>query len=231
MIKKSASLGASVAALPEMFTTGFSMSAYNIESLDSGQTDRLLSSLSKRFNMCILAGVKASEGNNPPSCGNFAVLYDSHGNRAAVYRKMKPFSLAGEHKIITGGDSPIVFDLCGIPASVFICYDLRFPELMRSVARDVKAMFFLANWPSSRKSHWECLLRARAIENQCYVIGVNRVGQDGNGIDYSGGSMAIDPFGNIIAQAGSGEEILFADIDPTAVDKCRDEWPFLRDMA
>ncbi len=115
-------------------------------------------------------------------------------------------------------------------SSIFICYDLRFPEVFRNVAKEVHAIFVIANWPAIRKEHWETLLKARAIENQCFVIGVNRTGKDGNGIYYSGASHIFDPSGNDICSDSESDEFLIGKFNPEEVIKIRSKFPFLNDM-
>ena len=116
--------------------------------------------------------------------------------------------------------------LQGVRIAPFICYDLRFPELFRAVAREVDVMVVLANWPASRRTHWDALIRARAIENQCYVVAVNRIGE-GGGIVYDGGSAAFDPWGTPLDSSGGSVQCI--DVDPARVRAVREEFPFLRD--
>jgi predicted amidohydrolase len=160
---------------------------------------------------------------------NIAVVYDRRGIRIAAYTKIHPFSFSGEDKYYIAGNDTVIFDIDGIPSSIFICYDLRFPEVFRKVAKNVQAIFVIANWPSSRKDHWEILLKARAIENQCFVIGVNRTGTDGNG-HYSGASHIFDPSGNGILFGNDKEEFLSGEINPSEVVEVRSKFPFLKDM-
>jgi predicted amidohydrolase len=161
---------------------------------------------------------------------NLAAAYGRDGERVALYQKMHPFPLAGEDRHYLAGKGPVVFALDGTPSSVFICYDLRFPEAMRKVAKEVSLMFFIANWPAQRAEHWDMLLRARAVENQCFVAGVNRVGTDGNGIAYSGVSAIFGPTGNMLCRGSDKEEIIFCEIDPGEAESVRAEYPFLGDM-
>jgi len=214
----------SVAVLPEMCTTGFSMGAHSIGGAEAtGQ----LSVMASENRLAILAGVAAPSG----STGlNKALAFDRFGALVSEYAKLHPFSLAGEHKHYAPGQKTVVFDLSGAASSVFICYDLRFPEVFRAVARAVKVIYVLANWPASRQDHWHALLRARAIENQCYVAGVNRVGTDGAGIDYAGGSCVYGPFGEEVFVAGNEEGFYVTELDLSLVDSTRSRYPFLDDM-
>jgi omega-amidase len=143
---------------------------------------------------------------------------------------MQPFTLAGETASYERGDSALVFECGEIAVAPFICYDLRFPELARSVApQRPHLMTFIANWPNTRLHHWPRLLQARAIENQCYVAGVNRIGNDPR-FQHSGRTMIIDPHGEILADAGNQEGIVQARIDLPALEEYRRAFPALADI-
>ena len=161
---------------------------------------------------------------------NVAVVIDDRGKIVAEYFKMYPFSYMGEHLHYASGDSPVAFSVAGMNASVFICYDLRFPEVFRRVARSVECIFVIANWPDVRIEHWSALLKARAIENQCFLVGVNRIGSDGNGLTYCGSSHVFSPAGDLLCTGSAGDELVFADIDLAQVKKVRSQFPFLVDM-
>lgn len=226
---KASASGCDALVFPEMFTTGFTMNVRNIRREDDGETARTLSRLAARFRIHIIAGYQAlSEIDGRPR--NLAVVFDREGARVATYAKMHPFSLAQEDRFYAAGDRPVTFPLCDMRAGIFICYDLRFPEVFREIAREVQAVFVIANWPESRKDHWLTLLKARAIENQCFVIGVNRVGRDGNGLDYGGGSTVWDPQGGLICSAGEKEDLAVCEILPDFVIEVRTRFPFLQDM-
>lgn len=220
---------ADLVVLPEMSTTGFTMDLKAVGREENARAHPALSAMASEHGINIVAGY-ADIGPGEVRGRNLAAAYDRRGQQVALYTKVHPFQLLEEGKHYIAGDGPVVFPLDGVPTSVFICYDLRFPELMRKVARDAHLMLFLANWPSSRAAHWEALLKARAIENQCFVAGVNRVGTDGNGISYSGGSLAYGPMGVLIARGGDREEIVLCEIDPADVRRVRAEFPFLEDM-
>jgi predicted amidohydrolase len=229
LLEKAAGKGCDVAVLPEMFTTGFTMNLSEVEGVTSpseGKTARFLSETAKRLGIYIIAGVAVKPENKEKGL-NLAMVYNREGQQIASYTKNRPFPLLEEEKYFDKGVEPVVFELDGVPASVFICFDLRFPELFRAVAGKAMAMFVIANWPSKRAEHWTALLRARAIENQCYIIGLNRIGTDGNRISYSGYSSVYDPMGKLISWAGEGEEILMARIDPEEALSVRKEYPFL----
>lgn len=212
--------------LPEMFSTGFSMDArFTAEPLDGG-TPAFLRSLAKETGMAVAGGfVMARPGATPQ---NVSLVVDQHGKDLALYAKMHLVTLLGEDKSYVPGNAPVPFDLEGIRAACFICYDLRFPEIFRKVADACDLILVMASWPASRKAHWEILLPARAVENQCYVMGVNRIGE-GGGITFVGGSALIDPVGQIIARAEEGECLLIGDIDKEKVKEIRNAFPFLKD--
>ena len=218
-----------IIVFPEMFNTGFSMNIAAIAEDENGETDSFLSGMAKRYDIYIIAGFpvkKSSEGKGR----NMAAVYDRNGRRIAAYTKMHPFSLLDENKYYDAGRDTVTFDIDGITCSVFICYDLRFPEVFRKVAGDVKAIFVIANWPASRKEHWETLLKARAIENQCFMIGVNRTGTDGNGIHYPGASSVFDPSGNVVCSGNEKDEFLACEFNPAEAVEIRSRFPFLKDM-
>ena len=218
---------ATVAVLPEMFSTGFSMNAHSVEGVQD--VPARLASLARDNNISLIAGTAAASGTTPAGL-NKALAFDPSGTLIAQYAKMHPFSFAGEDKHYAPGDAPVTFELGGQPSSVFICYDLRFPEVFRSVARRVSIIYVIASWPAARQEHWVTLLRARAIENQCYVVGVNRVGKDGSGISYAGGSCVFGPFGEVVLSTGQAEGIHQVEPDFALVEKVRTEYPFLEDM-
>jgi predicted amidohydrolase len=149
------------------------------------------------------------------------------------YAKIHPFTYAGEHERYAAGDRHVTVDVEGVRVSLFVCYDLRFAEEFWALARTTDCYLVVANWPESRREHWRVLLRARAIENQAYVVGVNRVGTGGK-LEYVGDSRIIGPMGKVLADAPpvagkASEAILAADIDPARVTETRESFPFLAD--
>jgi len=226
---KAARESCDIIVFPEMFNTGFSMNISAIAEDEKGETSRVLSALAKKYALNVIAGF-AAKAQGQEKAKNLSVVFDRNGSIIAKYSKMHPFSFAKENQFFSAGNTRVIFHLEGIPASVFICYDLRFPEIFRDIAREVRMIFVLANWPSTRKDHWETLLKARAIENQCFVIGVNRAGKDGNGIRYPGASHIFDPLGKDICSGGAREQFIGCEIDPEAVIKVRSQFPFLEDM-
>lgn len=227
--KKASEEKCDVVVFPEMFNAGFSMNVSAIAESENGETNLVLSEIAKKYGIYLIAGFPVKKQDEEKG-RNIAVVYDRRGIRIAAYTKIHPFSFAGENKYYIAGSDTVIFDIDGIPSSIFICYDLRFPEIFRKIAKNVHAIFVIANWPASRKEHWEILLKARAIENQCFVIGVNRTGIDGNGITYPGASHIFDPSGNDILCGNDKEEFLLGQINPSEAIEIRSRFPFLKDM-
>jgi omega-amidase len=214
--------------LPEMFSTGFSANTAATIEKPEGPTGKFLSALAKKHNFYVF-GAQTTQGSNGKG-RNEAVIFDPNGKEIARYCKLQPFSGAGETSHHEPGERTVQVPLNGWTLSPFVCYDLRFPELFREVARKgTNLIVDIANWPYPRDAHWVTLLQARAIENLSYVIGVNRAGSD-PGFKYFGRSMVVDPQGVIVADAGSDEKILQATIDLKTVTAWREKFPPLRDI-
>lgn len=159
---------------------------------------------------------------------NSLLLIGPDGTRHR-YDKVHPFSYAGEHERFAAGDDPaVVAEVEGVRFGLTVCYDLRFADQYWALAREVDVYLVVANWPDARRHHWRALLDARAVENQAYVVGVNRVGE-GGGLLYSGDSRIVDPTGEVLASAAGGETMLLADLDPAVVTTIRTRFPFLQD--
>ena len=216
--------GAALAILPEMFSTGFSMDAARIAQPPGGPSETFLREEAGRLGLWVLASVPEA---GEPAPRNMAMLVSPSGN-VVRYAKIHPFSYAGEHRVYAGGDRVVTAQVEGVRVTPFVCYDLRFPEPFRTAAADTDLYAVVANWPDQRREHWRTLLRARAIENQAYVAGVNRAG-DGNGLHYAGDSAAIAPLGETIAEADDRAQVLFADVEPGTVKKLRARFPALED--
>ena len=217
----------SLLVLPEMFATGFSMNVAAIEEGDSAPSTEFMRSLAREREIHLVGGVATT---GPDGLGrNQAVAFTPKGEEAARYSKIHPFQ-GGEARNYTGGSEIQTFQCGGFTAAPFVCYDLRFPEVFRMGACEgADLLLVIANWPEKRIQHWVTLLQARAIENQAYVVGVNRCGQDPF-LNYPGRSLVVDPHGVILAEADSGEQILTAELEPTVVTAWRREFPVLRDM-
>jgi predicted amidohydrolase len=216
--------GATLAVLPEMFSTGFSMDAARIAQPPGGASETFLREQARELGLWILASVPEQ---GEPSPRNMAMLVPPEG-AVVKYAKIHPFSYAGEDRVYTAGDRVVTAEVDGVRVTPLVCYDLRFPEPFRAAAEDTDLFVVVANWPDQRREHWRTLLRARAIENQAYVVGVNRAGE-GDRLRYVGDSAAIAPLGETLAEAGPGEQVLFADVDPAVVAKLRARFPALKD--
>jgi predicted amidohydrolase len=223
-----------------MCTTGFSMEpGGHAEPLGGIQT-KTLAELAREHDLWILAGLSMRDGmdttaSSAPTLFNGAVFFSPTGDIPSIYRKQRLFSPAGEDEHYLAGEQPAVLMIDGVRVSPFICYDLRFPELFRAVAADVDAFLIIANWPAARGAHWDILVRARAIENLCHVIAVNRDGV-GDGVAYDGRSIAYGPWGEELADARTGRELAegsarprIVEIDAAKVAAVRAKYPFLRD--
>jgi len=216
-----------VVVLPELFSTGFSMNIPVIAEDGYGETASYLSSIARDNCINLIAGF-AIKAPGDERARNMGVVYDRKGRPDATYTKRHSFPLSREAEQFIEGTESVVFHIDEMPSSLFICYDLRFPEDFRDVAGRVQAIFVIANWPSERKEHWETLLKARAIENQCFVIGVNRTGLDGNGIRYPGASGVFGPLGNVVCSGNDTEEFITCEFDPGETDRVRSALPFLK---
>ena len=217
----------SLVVLPEMFATGFSM---NLEITRQGaarEEEVFLGELAQEFGVTVVGGVV--NGGSTDRANNEAVVVSPSGSILARYRKIHPFSLGGEMQVHEPGSDIVTFDWGGFVVAPFVCYDLRFPEIFRAAARRGANLFVvIALWPVKRQQHWLTLLQARAIENQAYVVGVNRVGSEPQ-YSYAGRSVVVDPHGIIIADAGEREQALNASIDAEVVNSWRRDFPALRD--
>ncbi len=206
--------GADLAVLPELAFSGFTMAPR-----PDPQAEPFLASLARERGLHLIAGY-CGEGPR-----NMAVAVGRDGAVLARYAKLHPFSLVGEEKRYLAGNDLPVFDLLGVKVCMLICYDLRFPEVFREAARRGAELFVvIANWPKRRVAHWGTLLTARAIENQAFVVGVNRVGRDPNE-EYESSSLAVDPLGETISRGPGTVEI---DIDHAR--RWRRDFPALRDV-
>ncbi len=224
LLKRAADLGADVAVLPEMFATGFSMKAERIAQPPDGPTGRWLLGMARGLGLHIVAGL-AETGEPLPR--NNALLVSPEGE-IERYSKLHPFSFAGEHLHYQAGEKTLTREVCGVRITPLICYDLRFPEPFRLTADGTDLFLVIANWPDQRRHHWQTLLKSRAIENLAYVAGVNRVGE-GGGLTYSGDSMLVNPWGEVLVSASSIETVLAVEVDRGEAAAARERFPALKD--
>ena len=234
----------SLLVLPEMFATGFSMDLKKTCEGPALDAPDFLRRMARQFQVAVLGGVsrpyalggmagskKDSQRILPSLHGvNEALVTGPDGQDVACYRKQFPFSGAGEESVHERGKTATVFEWADLRIAPLICYDLRFPEPFRAAARlGAEVFIVIAAWPVARIEHWITLLRARAIENQAYVIGVNRTGTEPH-YQYTGRSMAIDPHGAIIAEAGEAEGFFQTTLSAQTVRQWRERFPAYRDF-
>jgi len=226
MIRGAAATGARVALVTETFSTGFSMDTERTGEPVGGPSSQFLAAQAKEHGLWVGGSCpeRAEEGERP---FNTFVLAQPDGT-CHRYRKIHPFTYGGEERSFRGGSDLVTVDVEGLRVSLFVCYDLRFADEWWKLAERTDAYFVVANWPEARRLHWQTLARARAIENQAYVVACNRVGS-GGGLDYVGDSRIIDPLGELLATGARTEALLVAEVDPGYVASVRDRFRFLQD--
>jgi hypoxanthine-DNA glycosylase len=213
-----------VIILPEMFTTGFSMNAKELAETMSGVTVSWMKQLSKEFSVVLTGSVIIKEGNHYFN----RMLWVQPAGELLYYDKKHLFSMAKEEETYTAGTQRIMVDYKGWKIALFVCYDLRFPAWCRN-QKEYDMAIYVASWPAKRSYHWCTLLPARAIENQAYVFGVNRIGKDGKGFDYNGDTMVIDPAGEIWYHQEEKEHIQQHILTKEHLMTVRKQYPFLQD--
>lgn len=248
LLKQAAQAGAELLIFPEMSFTGFSMQVDKIAEPVVEQSDgigltatclRMLED-SRRYGLAIVFGyVRKAQNGKGLNC----LMAVDNGRVLAQYDKLHPFTYGEEGKHYQGGDHLACCAIRGVKFSFFICYDLRFPEIFQAVSGESEAIVVIANWPGVRVKHWRLLLQARAVENQCYMLGVNRIGE-GAGIVYEASSMVVNPYGEVLTEVGqylvkaetglekqekSNQELLLVDIAPDCVTAYRQEFPLKQD--
>ncbi|WP_350286509.1 amidohydrolase [uncultured Croceitalea sp.] len=209
--------------LPEMFTTGFTMKPENIALEEDSKTLQWLQETTQQHNIAIAGSVVFCEDENFYN-RLFFVHPDGQYN---TYDKRHTFTLAGEHEVYTAGTEKVVVDYKGFKICPLICYDLRFPVWARNI-EDYDVLLYVANWPKPRVNAWDALLKARAIENMVYVIGVNRIGQDASGYEYVGHSAVYDVLGEQLAFSCK-DAVLHASLSKAHIISVRDKLKFLED--
>lgn len=215
-----------IMVLPEMFNTGYIMHPENGAEKEDGSTIAAMKKISHDSGMLICGSIpfESSVG-----ATNSFVAVSDHGIEAR-YDKIHLFTPSGEAKEYASGHETSVFSIGEWNIRPLICYDLRFPYVSSNKDKAFDVIIYCANWPVARIQQWRALLVARAIENQCYVIGVNRVGTDENGYEYNGNSLIIDFKGNILADAGDREGIIEFELNKADLLDYRKSLPFLEDM-
>ncbi|MGB5849898.1 MAG: carbon-nitrogen family hydrolase [Ignavibacteriaceae bacterium] len=212
---------------PEMTLTGFTMRSETYAEEIEGESFAYFASLAEKFKCDIIAGIIEKKSGK---YFNTLMHIEKSGKLKNHYHKIHPFSFSDEDKHFSGGDKPVIAAIDEWKIGLSICYDLRFPELYRFYAKEnVRLIIVIANWPDTRIEHWRTLLKARAIENQCYVIGVNRVGKDPK-LNYVGYSSVFDPMGKELISVENEEKVILVDLDKNYVNEVRQKFPFLEDI-
>ena len=212
---------------PEMTLTAFTMSAESMgEEYSSSPTIEFFAHLAVEHKTAIAFGVILKTNFKPT---NNLVVVSKAGSVLARYEKIHPFSYSGETEYYSKGEKVVDFKLQDFTIGLTICYDLRFPELYQALSRQCDVILNIANWPARRVKDWRLLLHARALENQCYMIGVNRTGVDGKGLEYEKSTIVVDPMGNDVAPTSLNDEIDIFEINRDVVSTCRESFPIKKD--
>jgi len=224
-IERAVGAGGRLVVLSEMFSTGFTMNSTEMAEELAGPSCTFLVEAATRHQIWICASV--------PTRWEDGVAYNTlvlagPAGELHRYKKIHPFTYSTEPDNYGSGSEFLTVNIDGVRVTFFVCYDLRFADEFWSTAADTDAYVVPANWPERRRVHWRALLHARAIENQAYIIGVNRVGT-GDGLPYSGDSMIVDPWGEIWVSAAATEALLVVDIDSDVVSDTRTTFPVLAD--
>lgn len=218
--------------LPEMFHTAFSMNVEGLgESIKDGIGIDWLKTTAKKKNSAIYTSLIIKDGEVYYNTGVFV----TPSGEVSIYNKRKSFGLAKEDQFFKAGNQEVIVKYLGWNIQLQICYDLRFPEISRNKlnidgSANYDLILYVANWPEKRSSHWKTLLMARAIENQSYVVGVNRVGQDANDLIYSGDSMSVSPLGNIYPLPPNQIAVESVTLNSKDLQGVRKALPFLKDQ-
>ncbi len=230
-----------IVVLPEMFSTGFSMRPEELAETMEGETVQWMKRIAAQKKVILTGSVIIQEeaADGQISYYNRLIWMLPNGHYG-VYDKRHRFAYAGEDDHYTAGNKRLIASVKGWKINLLVCYDLRFPVWARQSPPQLRergpgaemeydVLIYVANWPERRIHAWKTLLQARAIENQCYAVGVNRVGDDGNKIHYSGESMIVDPLGEVLYTKKDEEDICTITLEKTHLDSVRDKFPFWKD--
>lgn len=217
-----------IVVLPEMFSTGFSMNPQSLAETMDGETVKWMKKIAAENNIILTGSVIIEEN------GHFfnRLIWMLPNGQHGYYDKRHRFAYAGEDDKYTAGTKRLIASVKGWKINLLVCYDLRFPVWSRQQIHEepeYDILIYVANWPERRSIAWKTLLVARAIENQCYVVGVNRVGNDGHSIYHSGDSMIVDPLGEILYHCKDDEDIFSITLDKTHLQNVREKFPFWKD--
>jgi omega-amidase len=217
-----------IVVLPEMFSTGFSMKPEQLGETMEGETVQWMKRIAASKKIILTGSVIIEEGGNYYN----RLIWMLPNGQYGVYDKRHRFAFAGEDEHYTAGNKRLIASVKGWKINLLVCYDLRFPVWARqqqTEGMEYDVLIYVANWPERRSHAWKTLLQARAIENQSYVVGVNRVGDDGNNIHYSGDSMIVDPLGEVLYQKKDEEDIFTITLEKSHLDAVREKFPFWKD--
>lgn len=230
MIAAAAGGGARLVLLTETFSTGFAVDNPNLGEPEGGPSSQFLQEQAAQHGAWVCGSCPEIPADSDPADtrpSNSFVLAGPDGT-VHRYRKIHPFTFGGEDRHFRAGTALVQVEIEGVRVSPLVCYDLRFADEFWGLAPTTDVYLVPANWPEARRLHWMALLQARAIENQAYVVGCNRVGE-GGGLKYVGDSRIVDPLGELLATGSQAETTLFADIEPATVAAVRDRFRFLPD--
>ncbi|MEG1477922.1 MAG: carbon-nitrogen family hydrolase [Clostridiales bacterium] len=229
LINEAAKKSPNFICLPELWNTGYDLAnLHNLAQSGKGTSISLLRNLAKKNNTNIIGGSIVESHEN--KFYNMMPAINAKGVVVEKYRKVHLFPMVlEESKYFQPGDKWSIMEIDDILVGMMLCYDLRFPEFCRNIVlRGAKIIFISAQWPRERLNHWRVMVQSRAIENQVFVVAVNRVGNDDSSC-YSGHSMVVDPMGNILVEGDDKEGVLFAELDLTLVEDVRKKIPTLAD--
>ena len=228
--QKAAEANADVLVYPEMWNTGYALTELGDLADNNGKDSQaLLSKLAKQYRLNIVGGSVATKQAN--KFYNTMFVFDALGQKVSEYNKLHLFGLMNEEKYVSAGHAVNTFDLADVKSAAAICYDIRFPEWLRTMMSvgPQEILYVVAEWPIQRIEQWQIMLQARAIENQAFVVAANRVGRDNNNV-FGGRSLIIDPLGRIVQQAGDAQEmLLIGDINTDDEQAVRGEIPVFDD--
>ena len=230
MVAAAAAGGASLVLLTETFSTGFAVDNPHLGEPEGGPSATFLQEQAATHGVWVCGSCPEIPAGSDPADRRPANSFVLAGPDGTVHRyhKIHPFTFGGEDAHFRAGTRLVQVEIEGVRVSPFVCYDLRFADEFWGLAPTTDLYLVPANWPEARRNHWMALLQARAIENQAYVVGCNRVGE-GGGLQYVGDSRIVDPLGELLATGSQGETILFADVEPAKVAAVRDRFRFLPD--
>ncbi|HEX4956791.1 MAG TPA: amidohydrolase [Lacibacter sp.] len=217
-----------IVVLPEMFSTGFSMNPAQLAEEMNGPTVDWMKRIAAQHRIIVTGSIIIKEDDHYYN----RLIWMLPNGQLAWYDKRHLFAFAGEDKHYNSGSKRLIASVNGWKINVQVCYDLRFPVWARQASSEnpeYDVLIYVANWPERRQHAWRSLLIARAIENQCYVIGVNRVGKDGNDIDHSGNSMVVDAMGEVLYEKQHEEDVHTITLSKEKLEEVRSRLPFLKD--